>query len=190
MADMSEHPVAWRRIDVPVGSGLGSLIAEPDGYRLEGAEMVADAAQRYSCRFTVRTDLAWVTREAEVEVLSAEGVRTVRLSARGGQWTVDGARVPRLDGCVDVDVAAVPLTNTLPIRRLGIAPYEYRDVAVVWIDVPSLDVRRMTQRYTRRTPAGGRDRYQYSDPEFGAFELTVDRDGLVVEYQGLAERLG
>lgn len=190
MADTSEHPVAWNRIDVPAGTGLGSLIAEPDGYRLEGAEVVSDHVQRYSCRFTVRTDLAWVTREADIEVLSAEGVRAVRLKARGGQWTIDGERVPGLEGCMDVDIAAVPLTNTLPIRRLGIAPYEHRDIAAAWVDLPSLRVRRMGQRYTRRTPTHGRDRYQYRDSEFGTFELTVDHDGLVVDYQGFAERLG
>jgi len=35
-------------------------------------------------------------------------------------------------------------------------------------------------------PVGGLDAWEYSDPTHGAFRLTVDADGLVVEYEGFA----
>ena len=38
-------------------------------------------------------------------------------------WTTrGGAAMPELEGCVDVDISATPVTNILPIRRLGLAP--------------------------------------------------------------------
>ncbi|MFC3998089.1 putative glycolipid-binding domain-containing protein [Nocardiopsis sediminis] len=189
MSAYRKQPAAWTRIDVAEGLGLGALIAETDGYRLEASETVADPRERYACRFTVRTDLAWTTRCTRVESVSERGVHTLELASAGGKWTMDGKRLHDLDGCVDVDVAATPLTNTLPIRRLGLRPGEFRDIAVAWIDVPSLRVNRVVQRYTRLSSAEGRERYEYRDPTYGAFELTVDREGVVVDYEGLARRL-
>ncbi|GAA4895386.1 putative glycolipid-binding domain-containing protein [Streptomonospora salina] len=189
MSSTAADPIAWSRVDVSAGLGVGTLFAEPGGFRLEAGETVAGDRGRFSTRVTVHADLAWSSRSARVEVLSAAGASTVVLERRSGGWSVDGSRVPELDGCLDVDVAATPLTNTLPIRRLGLGPGEYRDVWAVWVDVPSLRVRRLGQRYTRLYPAQGRERYEYRDGADGAFVLSVDRDGLVVDYEGLAVRM-
>ncbi|TDQ52953.1 putative glycolipid-binding domain-containing protein [Actinorugispora endophytica] len=189
MSPSNELPVAWSRLDVSEGLCVGALATGPSGFRLEAGEVVVDERERYSCRFTVDTDLAWATRRARVDTIDAGGTRVLELVRAAGQWTVNGERAPELEGCVDVDVAAAPLTNTLPIRRLGLAPGQYRDIHVAWVDVPALKVRRMKQRYTRLTPSGGLDRYEYRDPGFGAFDLTVDRDGLVIDYEHLARRI-
>lgn len=185
-----EHSAAWSRTDVLQGLGLGALLPEPGGYRLEAGEAVAEGAEHHFTRFSVRTDLAWATREVRVEVLSARGPRTLLLSMRGGHWTgTDGQPLPELVGCLDADIAATPLTNTLPIRRLGLRPGEYRDIAVAWIDIPSLRVRRVRQRYTRHPAEDGLERYTYRDPLHGEYLLTVDGDGLVVDYERFARRI-
>ncbi|GAA3738449.1 putative glycolipid-binding domain-containing protein [Salinactinospora qingdaonensis] len=189
MSATHDHTAAWTRLDVSEGLGLGALIAETAGFRLEGSEVVADRQERYSSRFTVVTDLAWKTRQARVETVSARGAHAIELVNKGRYWTVDGKREPALDGCIDVDVAATPLTNTLPIRRLGLDPGQRHEVGVAWIDVPSLTVRRMRQGYTRLVPRGGMDRYEYRDPAFGRFELTVDSDGFVIDYEDFARRV-
>ncbi|MDE3725100.1 putative glycolipid-binding domain-containing protein [Nocardiopsis sp. N85] len=190
MSSPKEHPAAWARTDVPEGLGLGALMPEPDGYRLEAGEAVVDGGAGYFVRFGVRADLAWATREVRVEVVSARGLTSVLLNAQGGHWTdADGRPLPELVGCLDVDVAATPLTNTLPIRRLGLRPGEYRDIAVVWIDVPSLRVRRVRQRYTRHPAENGLEVYTYRDPLHGEYRLSVDGDGVVVDYERFARRL-
>ncbi|MBV2364916.1 putative glycolipid-binding domain-containing protein [Streptomonospora nanhaiensis] len=189
MPASSGEPVAWSRVDVASGLGLGTLLPQPHGFRLEASETVAGTEERYASRFTVHADLAWVSRAARVEVLSGAGPASVELRREAAGWTVNGRRRAELDGCLDVDVAATPLTNTLPIRRLGLRPGEYRDISVVRIDVPSLGIQRLTRRYTRLYAADGQERYEYSDPLNGSFVLTVDRDGLVVDHEGLARRL-
>ncbi|MCY9786914.1 putative glycolipid-binding domain-containing protein [Nocardiopsis sp. EMB25] len=191
MSSLTEHPAAWTRTDVPEGLGLGTLLPEPDGYRLEAGEVVVEGDERFLTRFTVRADLAWTTREVRVEVVTARGAESVTLTVRGGTWT-DGEGRPRPDlvGCLDADVAATPLTNTLPIRRLGLNPGEYRDIAVAWIDVPSLRIRRVRQRYTRHPSEGGLERYTYRDPQRGEYRLSVDSEGLVVDYERFARRVG
>ena len=67
-----------------------------------------------------------------------------------------------------------------PIRRLGLEIGEEAEIPVVWRIWPELRVQRVLQRYTRF----GEDRYRYTQDEFEA-GLTVDRHGLVVEYEGL-----
>ncbi|CAM3731608.1 putative glycolipid-binding domain-containing protein [Nocardiopsis rhodophaea] len=189
MSASNDHPAVWSRLDVVEGLGLGTLIAETDGFRLEATEVVVDRGARYSCRFTVWADLAWATRGARVEILSPDGVRTLELASKGAHWTRDGKPAPDLDGCVDVDVASTPLTNTLPIRRLGLSPGESREIPVAWIDIPDLRVHRTTQRYTRHQSSEGRGRYVYGDPGNISYELTVDRHGLIVDYEGFAARV-
>ncbi|WP_067606772.1 putative glycolipid-binding domain-containing protein [Nocardiopsis listeri] len=190
MSSPTEHPAAWTRTDVPEGLGLGTLLPEPDGFRLEAGETVVEDGGRFFTRFTVRTDLAWATTEVRAEVLSAGGTESLTLRAQSGHWSDgNGRALHELVGCLDVDVAATPLTNTLPIRRLGLRPGEHRDITVVWIDVPSLRVRRVRQRYIRHAAEGGLEWYTYRDPLHGEYRMSVDGDGVVVDYERFARRI-
>ncbi len=103
---------------------------------------------------------------------------------------VDGVHRPDLDGCLDVDIAATPLTNTFPIRRLArLSVGQVATSPVAWVDVPGLGTTRVDQTYRRLTPVDGRDAWEYGDPLHGAFTLTVDDDGLVVDYECFARRV-
>ena len=73
----------------------------------------------------------------------------VRLDSDGrGHWRRDGCDCASLDGCIDIDVEATPFTNTLPIRRLGLATGEGRVVRLAYVRIPSLEVVPRSQRYT------------------------------------------
>ena len=95
-----------------------------------------------------------------------------------------GLAVAHLDGCIDVDLAGSPFTNTLPIRRAGLVAggeaIEFR-MAYVPFDTfkPVVD----EQRY-RCLEADRLYRYEAVDRSFAA-DLTVDEDGLVTDYPGL-----
>jgi hypothetical protein len=81
---------------------------------------------------------------------------------------------------VDVDLGVTPATNTIPIRRLGLAVGESADISVVSIRFPDLAVAVEEQRYERQAP----DLYRYSSGPYDA-ELVVDRSGLVLDYEQL-----
>lgn len=184
---MTTRVLAWRRTDEDAGHSLARVERRGAGWLLHGSEVIAGPRVLLACSFRVEVDDAWATRAVEVVSVAPAGERRLLLSADGDRrWTRDGAPDPALDGCVDVDVAATPLTNTLPIRRLGsLAAGEEVVTPVAWVDVPSLRVTRVEQTY-RRLDAR---RWRYSDASHGAFELTVDDDGLVVEYTGMAVRV-
>jgi hypothetical protein len=77
------------------------------------------------------------------------------------------------------DLAFTPATNTLPIRRLGLAVGDSRDVTAAWVRYPELDLVPLPQSYTRLAATGYR--YQSRDGAFTA-ELETDELGLVVRY--------
>lgn len=167
-------------------------MAAVDGGRVfHGCETVAGPGDPFACWFRVLVDDAWLTKDVEVRVVDAPGERSLRLTVDADRrWFVDGVPEPQLSGCLDVDVAATPLTNTFPIRRLrDLAVGDAVTLAVAWVDVPALDVTRVEQSYRRLAPAAGDDVWEYSDPAHGAFVLTVDGDGLVLDYEGFATRV-
>lgn len=196
---MALHSAIWRRTDIRDGLAHGSLSAvEPTpedpagGHLLDGAAIVHGPEGGWSLRFSVVTDAGWRTRTTFVEVLSADGLERVTLGTDAlGEWTLDGRPWPDLRGCTDVDVSASPVSNTMPILRLGLAVGAEASIEAAWLDVPSLAVHRVPQTY-RRLPDDERGfaTYTYADPHYGPFVLSVDAAGLVVDYQGLFTRVG
>ncbi len=103
-------------------------------------------------RYEVRCDTSWSARAVRVSAPGLDPVTpVVDLLADGeGNWTTrSGESVPGLEGCVDVDISATPFTNTLPIRRLGLAPGESADLSVAYVDIDEMRAWREEQRYTR-----------------------------------------
>ena len=182
---MSADAVGWRRDDEGDGHSVGRLERTTAGWTAHGVEvLVGDGA--LACWFRIDLTPDWRTLRATARVLDAEGEREVLLEQADGAWSVDGTARDDLLGCVDVDVAATPLTNTFPIRRLsGLAAGESSTVAVAWVEVPSLRVLRVEQTYERL----GERRWRYGDPQHGAFVLEVDGEGVVERYEGFAVRV-
>ena len=107
--------------------------------------------------------------------------------SESGRWDhdwIDGD--PDLSSCTDIDIAVTPFTNSLPIRRLQLGVGESADIDVVFIAVPDLTLAPARQRYTRLTEYT----YRYESLTSGyTNEITVDDDGLVVDYPGLFRRV-
>ena len=177
---------AWRRDDENDGYSVASVSESSTGCTFHGTEVLI-GDDTLACWFRVDLDSTWITRSVDVRTISDLGERSLALAADDDRrWTVDGQPQPELDGCVDVDIAATPLTNTFPIRRFaGMAVGESRTTPIAWVDVPTLRVLRVEQTYRRLADR----RWEYSDPDHGAFVLDVDADGVVTAYEGLAIRV-
>ena len=131
----------------------------------------------YVVRYHIRVDAGWRTRNVEVE-LEGGGQPRLSLTADGeGNWRRDGQPLEPVAGCIDIDLEWSPSTNTLPIRRLGLAPGETKSLAAAWVRFPSLEVERLEQSYERLADG----RYRYRSGRFTA-DLAVDGDGLVLQY--------
>jgi hypothetical protein len=156
------------------------------GWLLRGTILATGDGLATEARYEVACDHDWRTQHVDVRLEAASGQRRLSLSARDGRWH-DGEREREtLRGCIDVDLGWSPSTNTLPIRRLGLAVGESSGlVTVAWVRFPALEVEPLDQEYARLS-----DRlYRYTS-RAGAFtaELRVDEEGLVIDYEGAWQR--
>jgi hypothetical protein len=84
------------------------------------------------------------------------------------------------------DLGLSPLFNSLPVWRDRVLERgEACDYVMQFVSVPELHATDSKQRYE---PLGGR-RLRYRSGDFSA-ELDFDEDGIVLRYEGLAERIG
>ena len=147
------------------------------GFELSGLILQAHQDVPYVARYVVDVDEKWRTRSVEVE-LEDGGQRRLSLTADGeGHWSYDSQHLAGIDNCLDIDLEWSPSTNTLPIRRLGLAIGESKSLGAAWVRFPSLEVQRLEQTYERLEDR----RYRYRSGRFTA-DLAVDEDGMVLQY--------
>jgi uncharacterized protein len=153
----------------------------------------------------MRRTLVWSGTDAPRMEISHVEVAGGELRARGTQigvmyevryelepgvmrvGVVRGSRLVLEPGGADFfDLAHSPLFNSLPVLRDGLhREGEPHDYVMRWVDVPSLEVSRSEQRYE---PLGD-GIVRFRSGSFTA-DLAFDADGFVMEYPGLARRVG
>ena len=143
----------------------------------------------YWVTYQLDTVDGWVTSRLQVEVELSAGPRRLDLRRAGdGTWSANGQAVAGVAGALDCDLARSPLTNTMPVLRHRLHQAAGRhDFVMAWVSLPDLGVHRSEQRYEhlRTSARGALVRFASQDGSFVA-DLAVDRDGLVLDYPGLA----
>lgn len=177
-----DRAVRWRPVR---GTGLEHLhVTEADEGILARSVVVGEFdGLDFGARYELLLERDWTFRRLLLE--RTDGA-ALRLEADGrGNWSRDGIALTFLDGCVDLDIAATPFTNTLPIRRARLEVGVPQHFQMTWIPLDTLEPLRDEQIYTKRDDT--HFRYQSGDGSFEA-ELTLDADGLVVDYPALFAR--
>jgi hypothetical protein len=148
----------------------------------------------------------FVTRSLLVEVTGEGWARRIHIERDdAGAWSCDadasgdvelpppGGDAAALEGALDCDLGLSPLTNFMPVRRHGLhGDAGSRDFLMAWVSVPDLALFASRQRYehVRGDADGAVVRYVDLGAHEGfTAELELDRDGLVVNYPGLARRV-
>ena len=127
--------------------------------------------------------------EADLVLVKGPLKRLIGLRADGkGSWKhANGQCIPELDGCIDVDIWPTPFTNSFPIWRTPITIGQREEFRMAWIDGAALTVEAKSQAYSRLA-----DRlYLFESLDGSGFraELSLDEDGLVLDYPDLFRRV-
>lgn len=155
------------------------------GLTLSGVVIGQDEGAKFGLHYRLKVDSTWRTRAVHLQTTSGH---VLDLESNGqGSWVENGTPRPDLQGCIDVDIQATPLTNTLPIRRLEWLPGQEVEIRLCYIALPDLKASPKDQRYTALTP-GSLYRFESLESGFTA-DLLVDEDGFVRDYPGLFRRL-
>jgi hypothetical protein len=164
------------------------------GLRATGSVVNApqEGVEAYSASYSLATDEDGVAQRLTVRTAWAQGEQHVTVTrSEESVWLVDhgqGAARTHFGGALDIDLALSPLFNALPIRRLGLhRDAAQHDLPVVFVALPSLEVCQVAQTY--RTVSLGEPLAVCTSSDSWEAELTLDTDGLVLEYPGLARRV-
>jgi len=167
---------------------------DPAGFRADSWMILVSEAGPARVTYHLSCDSQWQVTALAIRVFDAASDRTLMLRHdAAGHWQAEGmsnsrcagvTALPDLRGCTDLDISRSPLTNTLPIRRLGISTP--CDIDVVYVSVPELTVSPVRQRYTRLQ--SDRPLYRYESGSFST-DLPVDADGIVIDYPGVWRRI-
>lgn len=170
------------------GEGIEHLVfdAREDGFLVESALVGQRYGKGYGLCYRLRCDERWRARDLFMRVM---GGGQLELHGDGeGHWhDGHGKTLSAIEGCIDIDIAATPFTNTLPIRRLQLAQGERQPIAVVYVSTPDLKVTRVEQAYSC-IELNREYRYEGIFRDFAA-NLKIDDDGLVIDYPTLFTRL-
>lgn len=170
------------------GTGIEHLVLveQSDEVVAESALLgTTDLGAVYAMRYRIRCDQSWQVRELGISLVG-DARRFELVSDGAGAWRNDaGVPMPELAGAFDVDLPVTPFTNTLPIRRLGLAVGAAAEIMVAFVGFPDLAVTLESQRYTRIDEL--RYRFESLDGDF-VRDIDVDEHGLVVTYPGLFRR--
>lgn len=186
--------LTWRAHDVP---RMESVRVQLSGNRIRAYGRIVAAATTshpaFSASYDLVTDEAGGTKRLSLSVTLAErGERQLSIARdEENMWLVQDHTQTRrsdYDGALDVDVIFSPFFNALPIRRIGLHQHaESVTVPVVYVRLPELSVEASSISYSSSAPdlaAGIKLHSPVSDTT-----VTVDADGFILDYPGLAERI-
>lgn len=178
---MSEnlYSILWCRLDEPGHEGC-RLTSRNGGWQISGSAVFAHGGEACRLAYTIHCNAEWRTLSAAVSGWVGErDVHAEVAREEAGIWRLNGAEVPAVAGCLDVDLNFSPSTNTLPIRRLDLEVGQTATLRAAWLRFPGFALEPLEQSYTRL--AENRYRYESTGGWFVA-EVTVDGLGLVVDY--------
>jgi uncharacterized protein len=183
----------WRGIDDPRRMDSAEVELASDWLQARGETVLPD----YRLTWSLTTGLGFVTETLRARIDGGTWSRRLTLRRdRSGRWSdeaeahgelaaqpppglVDAAYA--LDGALDCELG--PASVTMPVRRHGLhagGEVARHEALVARVEVPSLAVVPARRCYSR-APDGG-VRFDTLDHPWSRADLTIDTDGLLLEF--------
>ena len=183
--------LTWRAPDI---SRMESVRVQVSGKRIKATGRIVAAATAtnpaFGAFYELQTDESGATKRFGLTITLAERERQLAIARdEENMWMItdhQGERREGYNGALDVDVVFSPFFNALPIRRLGLHERaETITLPMVYVNVPEMTVTAATVSYIGQ---GGPDGIKLRSPVADT-TVTVDAEGFIEDYPGLAERI-
>jgi hypothetical protein len=185
--------LTWRAHDA---RRMESVRVQLSGKRIKANGRIvaaaADTNPAFAAYYDLQTDDRGATKRLGMTVTLAERERQLAIARdEENMWLVtdhQGESRAAYDGALDVDVVFSPFFNALPIRRCGLM--ERADsitVPTIYVRLPEMAVTSAMVGYSS-AGAGTGEGIKVHSP-VSEVTLTIDDDGFIVDYPGLAERI-
>ena len=185
--------LTWR---APDASRMESVRVQLSGKRIKAnGRIVAAGGNKhpaFGVYYDLLTDETGATKRLGMTLTLAERERQLALARdEENMWLITdhrGESRAAFEGAVDADVVFSPFFNALPIRRCGL--HERADtmtLPIVYVNLPDMTLDAASLTYTSAGPDNGNE-IKLQSPVADTV-LSVDADGFIVDYPGLAERI-
>lgn len=183
--------LTWR---APDAYRMESVRVQMNGKRIKANGRIVAAAGEthpaFGAYYDLQTDETGATKRFGITVTLAERERQLSIARdEENMWLVTdqrGESRASYDGALDVDVVLSPFFNALPIRRCQLHERaESVTLPIVYVSLPDMSVAAAVLSYRS---AGNGDGIELHSPVADT-TVTVDADGFIVNYPGLAERI-
>jgi uncharacterized protein len=145
-----------------------------------------DANIPFAIEYNLILTINWDIKEMLIKSLLDE--RVIQLVHAGNQWyDGKGQHLAEFEEVDLVDISISPFTNTLPIKRLQFKDEQLQKIDIIYFDENKFSLRRVQQICSQID----KQAYRYQDillPDFVS-EITVDEDGLVIDFPGIFKRV-
>lgn len=167
----SGYKATWTRWDGSPGSSV-DLRWENEGWTAEIGLHIDDAVA------VVRMSASWVVQQLLLFRDLPEPDLWLATDGHGRWGEMNGEHRTELDGCIDIDFAGTPFTNSIITHRLPLHVGHTADLKVITIDVETLGVVSAPHRYTRHDT----NAWEYTSLMTGKqHAATVDEFGIVTD---------
>jgi len=175
----SGHHAAWTRWDG--GPGSSSVLRwENEGWT---AEITLEADDALAI---IRLSASWIVQQMLLFRDMPEPDLWLATDGHGRWGEMNGEHRPELDGCIDIDFAGTPFTNSILTHRLPLHVGHTADLHVITINPETLGVVSTPHRYTRLEESV----WEYTSLLTGEQSIaTVDDFGFVINEDNVFRRI-
>ena len=176
---MRDLSVLWQRLDQP-GHESCRVFFQNSNWLLTGTAVFAHNQQPCRLDYRIVCDSEWRTLSARVGGWVGNQTVEVEISVDSQfRWRLNDVERPEVSGCIDLDLNFSPSTNTLPVRRLGLAIEHEGRFRAACLRFPSFSLEPLEQLYRRLDVETYR--YESAGGKFHT-DIKVNPAGLVTDY--------
>jgi len=178
---------AWRLLGAYDGFEMTHFTTTTKGVTLKGTSIGVEEGVPWHITYNIELDDSWHVQRATIT-----GINDTRLTIQkqDARWLINGVHQPNLDGCVDLDLEASAVTNTIPMHRLALNVGQKGASRAAYVRTHTLAVEVLDQTYYRLDDEDGKLVFDYHSPRFDYRDtLYFAADGLVLDYPSIAARV-
>ncbi|WP_160847724.1 putative glycolipid-binding domain-containing protein [Pontibacillus yanchengensis] len=177
--------IIWQNKET-AGCEYVHIIEDDESIIAKGTVLFVEKGQPYQVNYEIEVDQHWITKGVRIQLNEAYKELNLQTNNKG-KWCLNGNRVKDMDGTIDVDLSVTPLSNTLPIKRCTWREGETKTFQMLYIDIPSFDLKKLKQTYTYIGRDNNQRTFRYTCQDYKT-TISVDEDGFVIEYPNLFTR--